>query len=579
MKSTRLLFLLFFLSLCFFAVLTRFFYWQVIAGDKLSVTAQKQRFKTVEVSAPRGKIYAFDDYPLVLNKNLFFLYVYLPNCPSFIKELPEKLSPIFVSDFLSKESSPSANLDTEGLIKEERVKISQNLSSGKKWVILKRRLSLDSKKEIEDLGFNCLSFESESFRDYPEGSMSAQLLGFVGFDKNGNQKGYFGLEGFYNQQLSGLPGLMVEEKTLIGRPIFSEKRVKESVSSGMNLNLYSDRVAQFILEEELKKGIDIYGAASGWGVILDPVSGGILAMAGFPNYDPANYTEFTGSLFSNPAVSEGFEPGSIFKPLIMTAALEEEVLTPETKCDRCAGPRKIGDYNIKTWNEKYHPHSTMTEVIQNSDNVGMVFVSEKLGKERLLDWLKKFGFGEKTGIDLQGEAALPIRSDKDWYPIDLATVSFGQGILVTPIQLTRAFSVLANQGWLIKPKVVQKIWLGDKDVFLTEESGEKRIISPKVSEEIKKMLINAVENGEAKNLKPARLVIAGKTGTAQIPISGHYDQEKTIASFIGFTPADNPKFVMLISLREPSSSPWGSETAAPVWFNIANRLAYYWQLF
>jgi len=221
----------------------------------------------------------------------------------------------------------------------------------------------------------------------------------------------------------------------------------------------------------------------------------------------------------------------------------------------------------------------MTEVIQNSDNIGMVFVSEKLGKEHLLSWLKKFGFGEKTGIDLQGEAGLPIRSDKDWYPVDLATVSFGQGILVTPIQITRAFSALANQGWLIKPKVVQKIWLEDKDIFLAEENRGERIISPNVSEEIKKMLINAVENGEAKNFKPARLVIAGKTGTAQIPISGHYDQEKTIASFIGFTPADNPKFVMLISLREPSSSPWGSETAAPVWFNIANRLTYYWQLF
>jgi len=579
MKSSRLLLLLLSLSFCLLAILTRFFYWQVVAGDELSATAQKQRFKTVEVSAPRGKIYTSDNYPMVLNQNLFSLYLYLPNCPSLSRELPEKLPPIFVSNFLAQEASPSADLDPEVLIEKEKDKINQSLASGKNWLILKRKLSLNSKKEIEDLNLNCLSFESENFRDYPEGSMSAQLLGFVGFDKNGSQKGYFGLEGFYDQQLSGLPGLMVEEKTLIGQPIFSEKRLKESVNSGMNLKLYLDRVAQFILEEELKKGIGLYGAVSGWGVILDPLSGGVLAMAGFPNYDPGNYNQFSGDLFSNPAVSEGFEPGSIFKPLIMAAALEEKVLRPETKCDRCAGPRKIGDYEIKTWNEKYHPDSTMTEVIQNSDNIGMVFVSEKLGKEHLLSWLKKFGFGEKTGIDLQGEAGLPIRSDKDWYPVDLATVSFGQGILVTPIQITRAFSALANQGWLIKPKVVQKIWLEDKDIFLAEENRGERIISPNVSEEIKKMLINAVENGEAKNFKPARLVIAGKTGTAQIPISGHYDQEKTIASFIGFTPADNPKFVMLISLREPSSSPWGSETAAPVWFNIANRLTYYWQLF
>lgn len=578
MKTNRLPFLFFGFLLSFLAILSRFFYWQILVGKNLAIIAQKQRFETVETRAPRGKIYSSDNYPLVLNKTNFSLYVYLPNCQTKLNTLSTQLSPILVDDFLSKQASVSADLKLSELIDQEKERLKKTLSSGKKWIILKKKLTENSKEKIDQLKLDCLEFEPENFREYPESSMSAQMIGFVGFDKNGNQKGYFGLEGFYDQQLSGLPGLMVREKTLIGQPIFSEKRIKESVNSGLNLTLYLDRVAQFILEEELKKGIDFHGAVSGWGVIIDPETGGVLAMASFPNYHPGEYTKFDQQTFSNPVTSEGFEPGSIFKPLVVAAALEERVITPETKCDSCAGPRNIGGYQIKTWNEEYHPQTNIKEIIKNSDNVGMVFISEKLGKKKLLSFVKEVGFGQKTGIDLQGEAALPLRPDKDWYPVDLATLSFGQGISVTPIQITRTFTIFANQGWLVKPKVVKKVWLENKDVFVNEESKEKKVISSKVAKQVEEMMVNAVENGETKRFKPPRLTVAGKTGTAQISIQGHYDQEKTIASFIGFAPVGNPKMVMLISLREPTSSPWGSETAAPVWFEVATRLAYYWNL-
>ncbi len=559
-------------------VLARFFHWQIINGDRLYVLAQGQRFQISEIIPSRGKIYTADDYPLVLNKPAFSLYAYLPNIDTEPNSLAKKLAPLLAEQQKIEESTQSAIKDYQELVEEETELIKAKLSSGKKWLILKRTIGGETKETIEAFNIKGLGFQQESDRDYPEASMAAHLLGFVGLDKNSKPKGYFGLEGFYNQQLSGASGLIVDEKNVFGKPIFSGKRVEEAMQPGLNLALYLERPAQFILEKELKKGIEKYQAKSGWGLILEPFTGGILAMANFPGYDPRKYSSSEEELFSNPIVAEGFEPGSIFKPIVMAAALEKGVVKPETKCSFCHGPKRITDHEIKTWNNQYRPNPTMKEVIQYSDNIGMVFVSEKLGKKNILAFLKKFGFDQKTGIDLQGEASLSIRPENQWYPLDLATVSFGQGISITPIQITRAFAALANGGKLIKPRVVKKVWSDDNKIELVEKRGEEEIISPETTDQIREMLVNAVENGEAKWIKPERLVVAGKTGTAQIPIRGHYDEEKTIASFIGFAPANDPKFVMLISLREPGTSPWGSETAAPVWFSIADQLAYLWNL-
>jgi len=297
-------------------------------------------------------------------------------------------------------------------------------------------------------------------------------------------------------------------------------------------------------------------------------------MASLPNYDPAYYWKYDKSLFPNPVIASSYEPGSTFKVLVMAAAIDSGVVSPETRCDKCSGPRNISGYTIRTWNDKYFPNSTMTEIIQHSDNVGMVFVSEKLGKEKLLAYIKNFGFGKPTGIDLQEEVSPPLRPDSEWKPIDLATASFGQGIAVTPLQMVRAVGAIANKGKLVKPFVVKKIIGEDKEKEIPLPEGVQ-VIKASTAAIITEMMVNAVDNGEAKWAKPKGFRIAGKTGTAQIPVAGHYDEEKTIASFVGFAPADEPKFVMLVTLREPTSSPWGSETAAPLWFDIASELFTY----
>ena len=219
----------------------------------------------------------------------------------------------------------------------------------------------------------------------------------------------------------------------------------------------------------------------------------------------------------------------------------------------------------------------MTRILEKSSNVGMVYVGEKLGSKKIYDYLGKYGFGQTTNIDLQGEASGYLKPKADWYPIDYSTVTFGQGIAVTSIQMIRAFASIINGGNLMKPFLVQKI-VSENKITEIKPKVEKRVISQLTSEIIKKMLVSTVENAEAKWDRPKGYVIGGKTGTAQIPIKGHYDPSKTIASFIGFAPASDPKFITLVVLYEPQTSPWGSETAAPLFFEIAKQLIVYYNI-
>lgn len=519
--------------------------------------AISQSVKVKEVSASRGKIFSSDGFPLVLNKKTFSLFAWLPEVKLEPKRLAAELAMVL----------PEKKEEIKGRLEEKKEV---------KWVCLGKKLTLAQKKAIEELGVSGLSFEEEETRFYPEASLSAHLLGFLGQDEMGRPKGYFGLEGFYDRQLQGQVGLESEEDGFLGRlGSFWQESFKKGSKTGRNLYLFLDRTVQFLVEKELEKGIEKYGAKSGWAVVLDPKTGGVIASAAYPNYHPEIYSQFEAHLYLNPVVAESFEPGSIFKPLIMAAALEEKAVSLEDECEICSGPVVLGDYQIETWNKKYYPRSTPNQIIEHSDNVGMVWVGKKLGLDSLLEYFEKFGLDQETGIDLEEEITPPLRAKKEWSPIDLATASFGQGVAVTPIQLVTAFAILANEGRILTPRVVAKIEQGDK-VWQFQPKPGKRVLSQETVKAVKEMLINAVEKGEAKWAKPEGFSIAGKTGTAQIPIRGHYDKEKTIASFIGFAPADEPKFVMLVSLREPSSSPWGAETAAPLWFSMAEKLFYYW---
>jgi cell division protein FtsI/penicillin-binding protein 2 len=305
---------------------------------------------------------------------------------------------------------------------------------------------------------------------------------------------------------------------------------------------------------------------SGEVVIMRPSDGAILSMASFPSYDPARHRLYQPETYRLSSIADAYEPGSTFKALVMAAAVNEGVVDPETPCDAtCDGPVTIGKYTIKTWNNEYNPRLSMTEVLRRSDNTGMIFAAQRLGKDKFEQYLEAFGFGQATGIDLEGET-IPQLRDK-WGDIDLATGSFGQGLAVTSIQMVQAIGAIANEGIMMQPQVVDAVVSEQGEIDIAPKIASKPI-SKEAAKKLALMLRSAAEEGEAKFAVPKGFKLAGKTGTAQIPIAGHYDAEKTMASFIGFAPYDDPQFVMLVKLREPQASPWASETAAPLWFGL-----------
>lgn len=550
----------------FLLISLRLFYWQVVKADFLQAQAEDQHSTSIKVTASRGDIF-FSDETLMVSTNPSYSLYGLPKSIEKEKrvETAYRLARAILGDVKEKEVEEEAKFFID--------KFSEDLY----WVSLKKNISVDLKKKIEDLKIPGVGFEQSSQRFYPEGSSAAHLLGFVGSDAKGADKGYFGIEGYYEGELRGSSGLQRFEKDALGLPILIGNFLTQQANDGKDLVLNIDRSVQFIVENALKKGMNKYGAKSGSVVIMEPRSGAVLAMAAYPSYNPAKFSEFPKEDYKNPVVATQYEPGSTFKVLVMASAINEDLVKPDTKCDICAEPISIGGFTIRTWNNKYYKDATLKDVIVHSDNTGMVFTAQKLGLDKFYGYIKNFGFGEATKIDLQDEFSPEIRDKKTWREIDLATASFGQGIAVTPIQMVRAVSAIANGGFLMEPHIVKQI-RDQGRIFEVKPKVVRQVIKESSAKAVTEMMVAAVDEGESKWAKPKGFKVAGKTGTAQIPVAGHYDPNKTIASFVGFAPANDPKFVMLVRYDQPTSSIYGSETAAPTFFEIAKDLFTYYKI-
>ena len=549
----------------FLSIILRLFYWQTVKADELQSLAENQRLMSQKIEPKRGDILFSDGSVLASSKPTFLLYG-LPK--TLTDEEKVKLAKL-LSQILIK--------DDKDRLKELELDLKNQLSQELYWVSLQKNINFETKKEIELLKLEGVGFEDNSSRFYPEGSSSAHLLGFVGSNSRGEGTGYFGLEGEYNGELKGFSGLLKLERDSGGSPILIGNFLGTTPRNGKNLILNMDRTVQFIVEESLKKGVEKYGAKAVSAMVMDPKTGGVLALASYPNYDPGSFDKFPKELYKNPVVADSYEPGSTFKVLIMSGAINEDVVKQDTSCDECSGPIEVGGYQIRTWNSKYLPNLNMKDTIIHSDNTGMVFAGRKLGLDKLYSYIENFGFGNKTGIDLQDESSPDLRLKTSWREIDLATASFGQGIAVTPIQMVTAVSAIANGGNLMEPHVVKEI-RDENSSFQIHPKIVRQVISENTAKVITEMMVAAVDEGEAKFAKPKGFRIAGKTGTAQIPVAGHYDSDKTIASFVGFAPADNPKFVILVRYDQPTSSIFGAETAAPTFFDIAKQLFNYYKI-
>lgn len=537
------------LILTFIVVTSRFFYWQVIKSSDLKEKALNQTYKLETENPSRGQILSSDDSPLALNQTNYRVSIYKPNLQEDLNSLFQKIDLIH-PNFIA-----------------ENQKIIDNFKENSKqlWVDLPTFFSNSEKDQIQDIPG--ITIRQNQLRYYPENKLAKDILGFIAKDEEGTAIGYGGLEAYYNKKLQGKTGFILAPQDATGKTILTKKSWTLSAIDGQNIHTSINRGIQYQAEKILSEGINKYQADSGSITVIETQTGQILAMTSLIATSSA-----TPSASKNPAIADLFEPGSIFKPIIMTMALDQKSINTDYICDDCSHPRTIGEYTISNWDNSTHPNSTLKDIILNSDNIGMSYIISHLGLNNFLSYYQKLGLNKKTGIDLQGESKPTVKTS--WPEIDLATASFGQGIVVTQINMLQAFNVIANNGYLIKPKVAKYFSDNLNQIYYPKKQPSIPVFSIESVSQMKNILKYAVENGVVNQFRPKNLEVCAKSGTAQVAVKGSYTDSSTIASYIGFSPCNNPKFTMIVTINNPKSSPWGSSTAAPIWFELASKINY-----
>lgn len=445
---------------------------------------------------------------------------------------------------------------------------------------IKRQLDDETKAKVEALGLAGIGLVDEDWRYYPEGTAGAQMLGFVGSAADGGRKGLYGIEGWFNRELTGTSGALTAERDSLGHVIATGVSQGTPAKDGDNLVLTIDRTVEYRVCHELEAWVAKYQAERGSVVILDPKTGAIIAMCNAPTFDPNTYSQVhDASVYNNTAIFGAYEPGSVFKTITMAAALEAGKVAPDTLFDD-PGEVRIGPHVIRNSDLKAHGLVTMREVLALSLNTGMVEVVSRLGTEAFRQYVNDFGFGAKSGIELQTEVAGSVASLEKAGDIWSATASFGQGITVTPLQLALAYGAIANGGTLMKPMIVAEIDRPDGTKAVTRPSAVRRVVSERTAQQMTAMLTNVVEEGHGKRAGVPGYWVAGKTGTAQISRSGGggYEADSNIGSFAGFAPASDPKFVMVVRVDRPQGVQFAESSAAPLFGDIAKFLLDYYEV-
>jgi cell division protein FtsI/penicillin-binding protein 2 len=517
-------------------------YWQTIGRGELLDGATEQVRSDLVVAAQRGVVRDRNGALLATTVPLRSLYALPKRVPDHA-DAAAKLAPILGT--------------TSDAVRAA-------LDSGAEWLYLRRRLPEASARAIEILAIPGLGFEAEPKRLYPNDTVAAHVLGFV----NDDGAGQYGVEGAYDALLRGSPGRLVVERDPKDRQLAIGLRTARAPVDGTDLGLTIDLVIQTSLDRELRAAIEKEKATGGSAVVLDPRDGALLALASYPTYDPSAVAKADPQALLDRAVSWTFEPGSTMKAITIAAAIDQRVVTPNTTyVDK--GCTVIGGRQLCNALGKVYGTSTVTQILEHSANAGAVFVAQKLGAERLRAYLEAFGFGAPSGIDLSGEAPGDVRPLAEWYPVDLGTIAFGQGIAATPLQLASAYAAIANGGTLYRPYVVATRRDADGE-HRTAPVAVRRPIGAETAAALRTMLISTVDNGIASGASLPHFSVAGKTGTAQIPSDdGRYIDDAYISSFAGFAPANDPRFVVVIVLERPQSKLLGTVTAMTAFRNIA----------
>lgn len=438
------------------------------------------------------------------------------------------------------------------------------------WVWLQRQLSPEVSAKIRELKLPGIVLDPEPRRVYPMGDFASHVLGFVNYDYVGS----YGVEGAYNDIVGGEPGKLIGERDAAGNVIALSRSTLDPPIDGANLTLTIDSAVQRVAEQALDEAIAQQRASGGTVIVQNSKTGEILAMASRPSFDPNQFEQVTDpALFNNPAISSTYEPGSTLKVLVMALGLETGVVSPTTTWEGAQSRVIPGGARITNALEQDFGPETMTEVLQHSSNLGIMWVADLVNQDRFYRGLVSFGIGEQTGVDLAAESdgLLPLPGGPNWTPASFYTHSFGQGLAVTPLQLVNAISALANGGNLMKPYVVKEIERAD-GTEVNQPEVVRRVVSEETSRQITEMLTTVMET-TYERFKVPGYDIAAKTGTAQIPSpNGGYEEDATIASMVGYGPSQDPQFTVLVKIDRPQESPWGETAAGPAFQKIFQEL-------
>jgi cell division protein FtsI/penicillin-binding protein 2 len=540
-------------------LLGRIVWWQVVPHPEIG-TLVPTGSETANIIAPaRGNILDANGQYLAAST----VYYTLGVSPRLLDDSDrQELIPILATLLNKSEAEMAEALSKEGV----------------EYVLLGRNLPATIGQQIEalerdgSLNMDAFRLEPTFGRVYPDGELAAHVLGFMNLEG----QAHYGLEQYYDRLLRGVEGTWRGISDSWGEQILASLGGYQPARDGADLVLTIDRNVQYMAEQILREGVAENGAAAATMVVVDPRTGGLLAVANQPTYNPNTYGEAESQeSYINQAITSLYEPGSTFKVFTLAAALQERVILPtDTYDDR--GEIIVGNQKIQNSDKRAHGQTTMTELLAYSRNVGAAHVASLLGATRFYEAMRRFGIGDVTRIDLalEQKGIMRVPTDLNWHMSDLGTNSYGQGIAVTPLQITMAYAAIANDGVLMRPYVVSEV-RQEGSVEVREPSAVRRVLSSEVAQQMTEMMADAVEMGMQKAMVPGYRM-AGKSGTAGIPDAEGYKNRFVIASFVGFGPVPDPRFVILVKYEKPQEGYWGVDVAAPTFARMAEFLLDYY---
>ncbi|OQA13674.1 MAG: Stage V sporulation protein D [bacterium ADurb.Bin363] len=528
---------------------------QVVKGNHYKELAFQQHLCHIPIAGTRGKILDRNGSILALSLQLYSIGVN----PRLI-DSPEKVA---------KQLSPVLSISEKELLEKMTFR-------GVEFIWIDRKVSDEIASKVKKLNIEGIYLlkEETGKRFYPNHNLACHIIGYTGID----DQGLDGIEAIYENYLTGKAGLLKAECDNFGRAIPQGKRELRPATDGCNLVLTIDKFIQYLAESELSKAIKKYKARSGTIIVMDPQTGEILALANYPNFDINKYTSTPKSVLRNRGVCDSYEPGSTFKIILAAAALDCGKVSM-TDVFPCGNSMQVGGWTIYNANDglaSEFGYENIKDIIKYSFNTGSVGIGMKIGTNIYFDYIKKFGFGSLTGIELPGEGEGIVLNPEDWSVSSLATIAFGQGISVTPLQLVRSVAAISNGGKIMRPMLVKEILSSDGHVVKTfTPEVEDVILKPSTTEKIVTILEEVISDGTGKKAQIPGYSVAGKTGTAQIVDGGVYSANKYISSFVGFVPSRNPRLVMIVKIDEARGVYWGGYVAAPVFGEVGRESLWY----